>query len=173
MIIECISGTMAGKVCKIDRGIIIGRNSKACSIIYPDDAGGVSRSHCKIEKKGSKVVISDMGSSYGTFVNGEKLTPFMERELYSGDSFYLGNPENTYLVKNEDKESMRPRRKKEKREKEPRSGVSAGKVIAIILGILFAILLVIIIYIAIQFASLANSTGNTVNKVSDFIGNFL
>lgn len=171
MIIECISGRMSGKVCKIDKGIIIGRNSKSCSIIYPDDEGGISRNHCKIEKNGSKVVISDMGSSYGTFVNGEKLTPFTERELYSGDSFYLGNPENTYLVRGESQDAKKTKNTKEK--KEPRSGgTSVGKVIGIILGVLFAILLVIIIVIAVTVANIAGDVGGAVNGVSGLIGQF-
>lgn len=47
----------------------------------------VSRKHCLIEVQGSELVIKDLGSSNGTFVNGRKVR---ETELEPGDLLCVG-----------------------------------------------------------------------------------
>jgi pSer/pThr/pTyr-binding forkhead associated (FHA) protein len=51
---------------------------------------GVSRSHAKITRRGSEVLIEDLGSINGTFLNHKKLTPYLSRPLNSGDELRLG-----------------------------------------------------------------------------------
>lgn len=48
----------------------------------------ISREHCAIETSNGQVVISDLGSRNGTFVNGEKLTG--AHECKSGDEVRVG-----------------------------------------------------------------------------------
>ena len=47
----------------------------------------VSRHHCRIECVGECVVIRDLGSSHGTYVNGRRID---QVELHSGDRLGVG-----------------------------------------------------------------------------------
>jgi pSer/pThr/pTyr-binding forkhead associated (FHA) protein len=47
----------------------------------------VSRRHCRIEIDGDRLVVKDIGSTYGTFVNHEPVT---EAVLLSGDELQVG-----------------------------------------------------------------------------------
>jgi len=51
---------------------------------------GVSRRHARIMKQNQKIYIEDLGSSNGTFVNGQKLMPYFPELLADGDSLQLG-----------------------------------------------------------------------------------
>jgi pSer/pThr/pTyr-binding forkhead associated (FHA) protein len=52
--------------------------------------GGVSRRHCKIYQRGSAYLIEDLGSANGTFLNGERLTPYLPHTLENEDVIQLG-----------------------------------------------------------------------------------
>ncbi len=47
----------------------------------------VSRHHCRIEREGEAIVVRDLGSSHGTFVNGHRVD---ETVLQSGDQLGVG-----------------------------------------------------------------------------------
>jgi pSer/pThr/pTyr-binding forkhead associated (FHA) protein len=64
--------------------IVIGRGDD-CQIRIP--AANVSRHHCEIVTGGSGVRIRDLGSSNGTFVNGQKTD---DAELMPGDVIEIG-----------------------------------------------------------------------------------
>lgn len=51
---------------------------------------GVSRRHCRLRRRGKQVVVTDLGSSNGTFLNGERLVPQHDAVLHSGDELILG-----------------------------------------------------------------------------------
>ena len=51
---------------------------------------GISRRHAKITKRGREVFIEDLGSLNGTFLNREKLAPYLPQALKSGDELQLG-----------------------------------------------------------------------------------
>jgi pSer/pThr/pTyr-binding forkhead associated (FHA) protein len=52
--------------------------------------GGVSRRHAKIHQKGNRFFIEDVGSANGTFLNGQRLTPYLPHPLQKGDKLQLG-----------------------------------------------------------------------------------
>lgn len=57
-----------------------------------DDGGlerGVSRRHAKITRRGNEVLVEDLGSINGTFLNRRKLTPYFPQVLKSGDELQL------------------------------------------------------------------------------------
>ncbi len=78
--------------------IHIGRLDAAHGI-FPDldltsDGGlesGVSRHHCKIHQRGSTYLVEDVGSANGTFLNGQRLTPYLPHVLKNGDELQLGH----------------------------------------------------------------------------------
>ncbi|MBI3178362.1 MAG: GGDEF domain-containing protein [Deltaproteobacteria bacterium] len=81
-----IAGGQAGKMYKLDDNeLVIGRVNDA-SILIEDD--GVSRRHAKIcRQPDGALVITDLGSTNGTFVNGERVTT---RVLKDGDKIQIG-----------------------------------------------------------------------------------
>jgi adenylate cyclase len=64
---------------------LIGR-APSCDLVLP--AAGVSRRHARIRVSAGACTLSDAGSSYGTYLNGSKLTT--ERLLKAGDTFICG-----------------------------------------------------------------------------------
>ncbi len=65
--------------------ILIGRDA-ASTIVIED--GRVSRSHCSIQMQKGVCWIRDLGSSNGTWVNGEQVT---EARLQAGDEISVGS----------------------------------------------------------------------------------
>ena len=51
---------------------------------------GVSRRHARIMKRAQQIFIEDLGSSNGTFINGQKLMPYFPEQLSNGDELRLG-----------------------------------------------------------------------------------
>jgi hypothetical protein len=70
----------------------------AASSVFPeidlsndsDPSHGVSRRHARIMKQGGMVVIEDMGSINGTFINGRRLDPYLPEVIKDGDIVHLG-----------------------------------------------------------------------------------
>jgi pSer/pThr/pTyr-binding forkhead associated (FHA) protein len=52
--------------------------------------GGVSRHHCKVHQRGSAYLVEDVGSANGTFLDGQRLTPYLPHVLKDGDELQLG-----------------------------------------------------------------------------------
>jgi pSer/pThr/pTyr-binding forkhead associated (FHA) protein len=67
--------------------VTLGR-STACNIVAPQ--GAVSKIHCRIVRTQTQVTVEDLGSSNGTFVNGERL---MTAVLHDGDTLGLASVE--------------------------------------------------------------------------------
>ena len=85
--VEVVDGRSKGRVFALDRvrGYVVGRLPGA--EIHIDDPG-VSRRHVKLNRRADgKVVASDMRSTNGLVVNGEKLD---RHELQEGDEISLG-----------------------------------------------------------------------------------
>jgi hypothetical protein len=66
---------------------------------YNAYANGVSRIHAMIRRDGKRVVIVDLGSANGSFVNGKRLTPNVERLLSHGDVVSLGKLKFQVLIR--------------------------------------------------------------------------
>ena len=65
---------------------LIGR-SPACDLVIP--LPEVSRQHARVRVSGGKVLLTDLGSTAGTFVKGSKITG--DHELQPGDSFVVAH----------------------------------------------------------------------------------
>lgn len=51
---------------------------------------GVSRQHCRLSRQGNRLVVTDLGSTNGTYLNGRLLQPHRETPLADGDRLILG-----------------------------------------------------------------------------------
>jgi pSer/pThr/pTyr-binding forkhead associated (FHA) protein len=58
---------------------------------YHGYAAGVSRNHAQIKALGMDMILEDLGSSNGTWLNERKLTPYESRVLRNGDILRLGH----------------------------------------------------------------------------------
>ena len=67
-----------------DRDFVVGRSSELDMVLVEDM---VSRKHAKITTRAGQVVITDLGSTNGTFVNGEKIR---KTRLKEGDRILIG-----------------------------------------------------------------------------------
>ena len=62
------SGPQAGRDFRLGRETTIGRDEVECDVILPDNR--VSSQHARIKRDGEELVIHDLASLNGTFVNG-------------------------------------------------------------------------------------------------------
>ena len=67
---------------------------------YQAYASGVSRLHAVVKRDESNVVVMDLGSSNGTYLNGRRLTPHTEERLSHGDIVALGKLKIQILLRN-------------------------------------------------------------------------
>jgi S1-C subfamily serine protease len=87
-----ITGTFAGQRFELKNKLVFGRDNKKCNVIFPLDIPGISAVHCMVTSDANGVALTDLGSSYGTFLaNGTKLVANQKMKLNSGDTFYLSS----------------------------------------------------------------------------------
>ena len=98
--LECIGGNLQGMTFPISSRGVFGRDPKRCSIIYPKDAKGISGVHCAAEPTADgQIILTDLGSTYGTMAGGQQLTAGKGVTLHPGDAFTLGGSENVFVVR--------------------------------------------------------------------------
>ncbi len=98
--LECIGGNLQGMTFPISSRVVFGRDPKRCSIIYPKDAKGISGVHCAAEPTADgQIILTDLGSTYGTMAGGQQLTAGKGVTLRPGDTFTLGGSENRFTVR--------------------------------------------------------------------------
>jgi hypothetical protein len=67
---------------------------------YQAYASGVSRLHAVVKRDADRVVVMDLGSSNGTYVNGRRINPHVEESLSHGDILALGKLKIQVLLRN-------------------------------------------------------------------------
>jgi hypothetical protein len=94
VILEAVSGPIAGRRIEVRAGTIlrIGRTAKSDYALGEDSY--LSGQHFAIENDGTEARARDLGSSNGTFVNGERVTS--QTALHEGDSLTAGG--STFTV---------------------------------------------------------------------------
>jgi hypothetical protein len=65
---------------------------------YGAYTNGVSRLHAVLKRVGDRIVLMDLGSSNGTYLNGTRLAPYIEMAVAHGDVVYLGKLKLQILV---------------------------------------------------------------------------
>lgn len=75
-LLHCGAGVKSGQSWRLQPGTSLTLGRKGCSILYPNETKGVSRTQCTIYMDGSgRVMVRDEGSSGGTFCAGMRLEP--------------------------------------------------------------------------------------------------
>jgi hypothetical protein len=67
---------------------------------YQAYASGVSRLHAVVKRDMNRVMVMDLGSSNGTYLNGRRLNPHTEESLNHGDIVALGKLKIQVLLRN-------------------------------------------------------------------------
>jgi len=84
-----IYGPRPGHRVALDRAeLVIGRDP-ACDLPVPLDT--VSRRHARIASRAGSLLVSDLGSTNGTFLNDQPLGPQQELPLRTGDALRVGS----------------------------------------------------------------------------------
>jgi pSer/pThr/pTyr-binding forkhead associated (FHA) protein len=92
LVVERAPGHVPGMEYEIGEGAVLGRGDQA--EIRLDDPFA-SSAHARIVRQGGTVVLEDMGSTNGTFLNEELLSG--PQPLHPGDRVRIGDSEFTYL----------------------------------------------------------------------------
>src|SRR5437588_2523713 len=106
---------------RMDREIIVGRSSELDMVLVEDM---VSRKHAKITASGDQIVIQDLGSTNGTFVNGEKIK---RARLKEGDRVLIGTSILKLISAQDAKNQLTGSRENVNAQLEAISKSSAGK----------------------------------------------
>lgn len=95
---EFISGPLAGQSFSLPAGqqYTIGR-APTCSIPVAG-ASNVSSNHCAISVSGSMILVTDLGSTNGTYLDRQRLTPRNPTPVPDGCVVYLGNQNCAFRV---------------------------------------------------------------------------
>jgi pSer/pThr/pTyr-binding forkhead associated (FHA) protein len=89
------TGDAAGTVFPVtDTSVLIGRSLEAQVSINEQ---AISHEHARLEQSGAKFVLRDLGSTNGTYVNGQRLLD--EVALAGGDSIRMGSTTFTFVTR--------------------------------------------------------------------------
>ena len=80
-------GAGAGSEHPLDGELVLGREHTSADLVIPDP--GVSRRHARVLTQNGGVIVEDLGSSNGTYVNGRRISGAVE--LGAGDELQLGD----------------------------------------------------------------------------------
>jgi hypothetical protein len=80
-------GPNSGQELDVDSEVVVGRDPASASLVIEDPEA--SRRHASLTPGGSGVTVEDLGSTNGTYVNGERLES--ARDASEGDEIRIGN----------------------------------------------------------------------------------
>lgn len=93
-----VSGPLAGMSWLLRETLKIGR-STGLDVVLPEQTKGVSRIHCVFQCQGNSVTVTDLQSTYGTFINDTRVTPNQPAAVRPGDTVSLGSKNVQFTVR--------------------------------------------------------------------------
>lgn len=81
-----LAGGNVGEMYEIGQELVLGRSRSADVRLHGD---GISRKHARVHVDGSDVLFEDLGSTNGSYVNGERVTN--QHVLREGDKIQIGS----------------------------------------------------------------------------------
>lgn len=93
-----ISGTYANRVVTLFEGqkLRVGRETGKHMLTLHGE--GVSRVHCLLTLREGSIIVRDLGSSNGTWLNGKRLTSEQDTPISKGDVLAIGSPKERFEV---------------------------------------------------------------------------
>ncbi len=92
-------GVFAGRRFALEGTLRLGRLPDQNDLVFPADTTGVSGRHCVVRLTNGGATLTDLGSSFGTFLSdGTRLQPNQAAELKVGDSFTLGSQKQRFTL---------------------------------------------------------------------------
>ena len=94
-----MEGVFAGRLFALEGALRLGRLPDQNDLVFPADTTGVSGRHCVVRLTTGGATLTDLGSSFGTFLgDGTRLQPNQAVELKVGDSFTLGSQKQRFTL---------------------------------------------------------------------------
>lgn len=94
-----VNGHFAGRRFALTGTLRLGRLPDQNDLVFPADTTGVSGVHCVVRLTSGGATLTDLGSSFGTFLNGQnKIPPQQPTSLKLGDTFALGSQRQTFRL---------------------------------------------------------------------------
>ena len=94
-----VNGHFAGRRFALTGTLRLGRLPDQNDLVFPADTTGVSGVHCVVRLTSGGATLTDLGSSFGTFLNGQnKIPPQQPTALKLGDTFALGSQRQTFRL---------------------------------------------------------------------------
>jgi hypothetical protein len=59
--------------------------------VFNGEEHGVSRQHCAFRRRGTALLVTDLGTTNGTYLNGQRLKPHTDHVIVHGDKLILGS----------------------------------------------------------------------------------
>lgn len=96
--IRGMSGMFEGKTFALTETIRFGRSPQN-QVVYLQNTKGISGEHCELSMENGRIILRDLGSTYGTFLgNGSKLNERVSYEVKEGDIFYLAESSQSFRI---------------------------------------------------------------------------
>lgn len=89
----CTKGALEGKRFAFRTAVLTLGVDYSCDVVLPLGTPGISRRHLRFWLDGQTPWAMDLKSTYGSFLNGEKMKPGLAYVLKPGDQFKLGGDE--------------------------------------------------------------------------------
>lgn len=88
--LRCLNGEFSGRTFPLSGRMQIGR-AVDCAIRFPEGTPGVSSHHCVlfVNLEAQNAIVKDLGSTYGTYLRGEQLSPQASYAMQPGDELSL------------------------------------------------------------------------------------
>lgn len=92
-------GVFSGRRFALEGALRLGRLPDQNDLVFPADTTGVSGRHCVVRLTDGGATLTDLGSSFGTFLSdGTRLQPNQPVELKVGNSFTLGSQKQRFTL---------------------------------------------------------------------------
>jgi len=94
----CTEGELTGMEIPLASGrIVLGRDLSRANLILTN--ARVSGAHCAVWVENGRVFVGDLGSTNGTFLDGERLLPDMPHELFPSSELWLAGRTECFQLK--------------------------------------------------------------------------
>lgn len=91
-------GQYAGSRLIVREEYMLGVDTNRCQVSYPIGTPGVSRVHLRVWPQNGKLMAMDMGSRYGTWLNGQKMVRGLAYVVDTGATLFFGDDQEFRAV---------------------------------------------------------------------------